>query len=176
MTEIIRRAKRDDLDNLALVGSATFLETFAGILDGNAIVAHCAREHNVATYARHLDEGATAWLAESRLGSAPVGYALLSKATLPGADENDLELKRIYVLSRFHGRQLGAALMNASVAHAETMNASRLLLGVYAGNHRAIAFYGKAGFKQIGTRRFLVGDREYDDVVFARPLAMVAKP
>jgi ribosomal protein S18 acetylase RimI-like enzyme len=48
--------------------------------------------------------------------------------------------------------------------------AERLLLGVYAGNTRAIRFYQKQGFEQIGDRRFQVGDRFYDDIVLAKPL------
>jgi RimJ/RimL family protein N-acetyltransferase len=42
---------------------------------------------------------------------------------------------------------------------------------VYAGNQRARAFYAKSGFRHIANRRFRVGDRDYDDIVFARPLA-----
>ena len=34
-------------------------------------------------------------------------------------------------------------------------------------NHRAIGFYTKQGFRQIGTRRFDVGGTLYDDVVLA---------
>ena len=41
----IREAGADDAAALALIGAATFLETFAGILDGDAIVAHCAAKH-----------------------------------------------------------------------------------------------------------------------------------
>ncbi len=47
----------------------------------------------------------------------------------------------------------------------------RLLLGVKADNHRAIAFYRKQGFKPIATRQFNVGGTLYDDLVLARPLA-----
>ena len=47
----------------------------------------------------------------------------------------------------------------------------RLLLGVYRGNHRAIAFYRKSGFEQIAERRFEIGGTFYDDIVLARPLA-----
>ena len=43
----------------------------------------------------------------------------------------------------------------------------RLVLGVKNDNHRAIGFYTKQGFRQIGTRRFDVGGTLYDDVVLA---------
>jgi ribosomal protein S18 acetylase RimI-like enzyme len=168
----VRSASVSDVDSLALVGAATFLETFAGVLDGAAIVAHCQREHSPATYERYLGTGAQAWLAESDPGRAPVGFALLADTDLPGSapDGGDIELKRIYALSRFHGGGLGGELMRRAVEEARRRRARRLLLGVYAGNARAQAFYAKSGFAKIAERRFRVGDREYDDLVLARRL------
>lgn len=164
-----------DADRLALVGSATFLETFAGVLDGDALVDHCAREHSSSAYQQHLTSGAVAWLVEARFGEAPIGFALLSKPSLPGstADGSDIELKRIYALSRFHGSGAGAELMRHATQYAEERGCQRLLLGVYAGNDRARAFYDKHGFRQIADRRFRVGAREYDDVVLARSLGAI---
>jgi GNAT superfamily N-acetyltransferase len=161
-----------DTESLALVGAATFLETFAGILEGSAIVAHCGRKHSAAAYRGYLEGGACAWLAETHLGRAPVGFALMGATDLPGSEPGgaDLELKRIYALSRFHGSGMGAQLMLCAVEAAREQGARRLLLGVYAGNERAQAFYAKSGFERIADRRFRVGDRDYDDIVFARAL------
>jgi len=155
---------------MAVVGGATFLETFAGILDGDAIVAHCAREHAPAAYEDYLAGGAAAWLGETTAGAAPVGYAMVAAAKLPGAQPDDLELKRIYVLSRFHGSGLGRQLMEAAIDHATRLGAPRLLLGVYGGNARALAFYARNGFVQIAERMFQVGDKHYEDRVLAKPL------
>ncbi len=170
MNFAINRADRNDCDDLALIGAATFLETFAGVLSGQAIIAHCQREHSSEAYGRLFDKGACAWLALLHPGDAPVGFALLAPANLPGMREGDVELKRIYVLSRFHGTGLGAALMDRAVSAAVESGEKRLLLGVYAENHRAIAFYRKKGFEQIATRQFDVGGIPYDDVVLARDL------
>ena len=168
----IRRASIVDADRLALIGGVTFLETFAGVLDGDAIVDHCAREHSSSAYRQYLINGALAWLVEARSGKAPVGFSLLARPNLPGstADGSDVELKRIYTLSRIHGSGAGAELIRQVIDHAEESGYRRLLLGVYAGNGRARAFYVKQGFRQIADRRFRVGEREYDDVVLARPL------
>ncbi|UZK65905.1 GNAT family N-acetyltransferase [Sphingomonas sp. M1-B02] len=165
----VREASADDARALALVGAATFLDAFAGVLQGEAIVAHCARVHSDAAYRNALAGGARAWLAESVTGGAPIGYALLGTPDLPGAQAGDVELKRIYLLARFHGSGAGAALMQAAVAAAG--GHERLLLGVYAGNARAIAFYRRQGFVPVGERQFDVGGTLHDDLVFARPLA-----
>ena len=167
----VRLADADDVSALALVGAATFLETFADVLDGRAVIAHCRTAHAENAYAGYLASGAAAWLGESATG-APIGFALMTRPELPEslAKPGDLELKRIYCLSRFHGTGLGAALMRSAIEYAATQQAPRLLLGVYARNARAIAFYCRQGFAPVGERRFAVGDQLYDDVVLARTL------
>jgi GNAT superfamily N-acetyltransferase len=103
---------------LALVGQATFLETFAGILDGADILAHCHTQHTAAVYAAWLRERAGVAVArgDHRRGFAPIGYLGLGAAELPVPDarETDIELKRIYVLKRFQGTGVGDALMGSS--------------------------------------------------------------
>jgi GNAT superfamily N-acetyltransferase len=125
----VRRAGEADAARLALVGAATFLETFADVLDGAAIVAHCEAAHAAAQYRAYLDAGAAAWLGETA-NASPVAYALLAAPGLPGAreDGSDVELKRIYLLSRFQGTGLGGALMQAAVDEAARRGAARLLL------------------------------------------------
>jgi ribosomal protein S18 acetylase RimI-like enzyme len=47
--------------------------------------------------------------------------------------------------------------MQHAVAYALETRASRLMLGVYAGNERARAFYRKQGFTRISDRLFRLG-------------------
>lgn len=170
----LREAGTADCRTLALVGAATFLDSFAGVLDGEAIVAHCEREHSVAVYENYLANGGRAWLAEAMEGGAPIGFALTSRPDLPGAEAGDIELKRIYVLSRFHGTGLAVALLDQVLAaHADR---ARIVLGVYENNHRALRFYAKHGFQPIATRQFNVGGNIYDDAVLARPLRSPERP
>ena len=168
----IRPAGPDDADALSLVASATFLESFAGLVDGAGIVAHCLRYHSAEAYRAYLAKGARAWLAEVEPGHAPVGYALACEPELELAQPGDLELKRIYLLSRFQGSVISSVLMR-NVCDAAT-GRQRLLLGVKDDNHRAIAFYRKHGFDTIGTRQFDVGGKLYNDLVLARALVPAA--
>lgn len=163
---VIREATAADAGRLSLVANATFLETFAGRIAGEALIAHCARAHDAAYLTGLLADGAKAWLAE--IASAPVGYALLAPPELEVAREGDVELKKIYLLSRFHDSGIAGVLLDAVLAAAH--GSKRLLLGVKEDNERAIAFYVRQGFRQIATRRFDVGGTLYDDVVLARDL------
>jgi ribosomal protein S18 acetylase RimI-like enzyme len=162
----VREAGLEDVEKLALVGAATFLETFAGVLGGSAIVAHCKSKHSAEYYSDALASGCRGFVAELDPDNAPVGFVLVGPPDLPATGEGDLELKRIYVLSRFHGSGLGAALMQQAIAAADGFR--RLVLGVYDGNDRAKRFYQRNGFEPIATRRFDVGGTLYDDTIFAR--------
>jgi ribosomal protein S18 acetylase RimI-like enzyme len=161
-----------DEASLALVGQATFLETFAGILGGKDIVAHCAQAHSAEMYRAWLaDPNYALWLVESSPGNAPVGFMVVAPPQLPLPDTaGDLELKRIYLLGKFQGGGLGKRLVAASVAHSIAAGAKRLLLGVYAHNQPAIEFYERAGFRKLGTRKFDVGGKEYDDNIMGMSL------
>lgn len=169
----LRRAEARDAARLALVGAASFLESFADDHDGDAVVAHLRATHGEDWYAARLADPAFAlWIAEAPLG-APVGYALLGPATLAivagqPARLDDLELKRIYMLSRWHGAGHGRALFDAVLAEARARGAARLLLSVYVRNAKARAFYARLGFLPIGEAPFTVGAQTYHDIVLAR--------
>lgn len=168
----IRRARPDDAGALSQIGAATFLESYTEIIDGPDMVAHCARQHSADVYGKYLtDPACSVWLAEYAATGAPVGYAVNCPPDLPVAIQSgDVELKRIYCFSRFHGAGIGQSLMLAAIADACARRAPRLLLGTYQDNHRAIAFYKRHGFTLIGTRQFQVGSKLFDDIVLGKPL------
>ncbi|HYE47701.1 MAG TPA: GNAT family N-acetyltransferase [Caulobacter sp.] len=165
----IVRCAPADAARLSAVARATFLETYSGIVAGGDILLFGETTHAPHAYEQLLaDVGVDLFLATVEPGRAPVGYAMVCKPDLPvPLEEGDLELKRIYCLHRFHGVGLGPRLMAAAMEAARARGAKRLLLGAYGENHRAIAFYGKHGFRQVGTRVFHVGENFYDDVVLA---------
>lgn len=169
----IRLCAPGDEDALALIGQATFLETFAGVLGGKDIVAHCAQAHSPDLYRAWLSDSDYAlWLVEMSPGQAPIGFMVVAPPQLPLADTtNDLELKRIYLLGKFQGGGLGKQLVSTAIAHSQAASAKRLLLGVYAQNHSAIGFYERFGFRKVGARKFSVGGRDYDDHIMGVPLS-----
>lgn len=171
MTITIRPATTDDARALSVIGAASFLDAFIEVIPGPDLVSHCLIQHGQAAYEAYLadpDPRTAAWIAEYAETGAPVGYALTCPPDLPVPDKDgDVELKRIYLLSRFHGTGTGHALMQMALDHAAHLGAPRLLLGVYEHNTRAIAFYRRNGFETIGARRFQVGGRLFDDIVMS---------
>jgi ribosomal protein S18 acetylase RimI-like enzyme len=168
----IRRCTSVDAAALALVGQATFLETYADVLPGAAIIAHCAKAHALDLYRQWLaDPAYQHWLAEAP-GGAPVGFMVVAPPDLPlpGVGAQDAEIKRIYLLSKFQGGGVGKRFIAEAVAHAAERQATRLLLGVYGKNAAAIGFYERCGFTKVGTRTFNVGGNLYDDFIMGRTL------
>ena len=192
-TVTLRHATVADAPALALTGAATFLEAFTWMLPGADINAHALKNHTADAYTHYLADPNTR-ITVAVTGPAAgfpdepgsiVGYVLLCTPELPTIDvvPTDIELKRIYLFSRFRpapvldaaGTPLSnlrpaQALMDAAVADARALGAARLLLGTHATNLRAIAFYHRNGFTQVGTRVFQVGSQQCCDLIFAKPL------
>jgi len=179
-TVTLRRATPADAAMLALVGAATFLEAFTWMLPGADILAHATKNHTPEAYAAYLAAPDTRITLAVTGDDAPVGFAMLTAPELPSIPTfpSDIELKRIYLFSRFRNAPVvgssvrpGQALMDAAISDAIALGRTRLLLGTHAGNDRAIAFYRRNGFTEAGTRTFLVGTQQCCDLIFARPLA-----
>ncbi len=160
----IRPAEPGDADALSVIGTATFLDTYAGMIPGAAIINQCRDGHAAAAYAEYMADGAQLWIAHEAKG-APVGYAMVTDPDIPGMQMGDAELRRIYVQSRFHGSGLAQMLLRCALD--ALIDRRRLLVGFNQDNARARAFYTKSGFVTIGTRRFEIGGHMFDDDVFA---------
>lgn len=100
------------------------------------------------------------------------GYAKLrndrSYDQLKGA--RSLEVERIYVLRKFHGQQVGKALMDECISLAEAGNYEWIWLGVNDQNFKAIKFYEKYGFEVFGTKQFVLGTAIDEDFLMKRKL------
>lgn len=166
----IRLCGPEDAQVLALVGAATFLDAYSGVMPGKSIVEHCRVNHSAEAYAAYFKKAETRiWLAETVAQEGPVGYAMLTSPDLPVKDltGDDAELKRIYVLTRFHGTGVGKRLMMQALDGARAMRKRRVLLGMHPENKRALAFYERTGFRVIGKRPFQMGFNVYEDLVLA---------
>ncbi|MDB5712678.1 MAG: family N-acetyltransferase [Sphingomonadales bacterium] len=165
----LRRATVSDARALAVVGPATFLETFANDHPGDALIAFTETHHSTAFYEALLSADTTAaWIVEHDVG-APIGYAVMTSASLPGSDPaTDVELKRIYMFSKWQGAGLGRALIEAVEAEAIARGARRLVLSVYTKNEKAIRFYSARGYETIGRAMFPGFTEAYSDFVMAK--------
>ena len=107
-------------------------------------------------------------------GEALAGYTVLRRTAAgerhPSVPAEAVEIQRFYVGPDHHGQGLALRMMEAAVNTAREMGGELLWLGVWEHNTRAIRFYEKHGFVDIGVQEFLLGtDLQYDRVM-SRPL------
>lgn len=113
--------------------------------------------------------GAITLLVDS--GTTLIGYAHLQVGEAPAcvSDRDAIELVRFYVDPALHGRGVAHQLMRESLA-AASARALSVWLGVWDHNARAIAFYGKWGFLDVGSHDFMLGSDRQTDRIMWRPI------
>ena len=173
MTIAIRRATAADAARLAAFAERTFVETF-----GNANRPDDLREHVESSFgaakqgAEIADADTATWLAEDAHGVL-VGYVQVRRKRIPDCvdGERPIEVHRFYVDRPAHGTGLARELMATAFAQAREWGGDVVWLGVWEENARAIAFYRKCGFVDVGSIDFFVGSDRQTDRVLAAPLA-----
>jgi ribosomal protein S18 acetylase RimI-like enzyme len=168
---LIRIATQKDAATLAVLGAKTFAETFLPDNRADDVMAYVDASFTPQLQARELAApGVWAFIAECD-GEA-VGYAKLQRSEAPDCVGGDapLEIARIYVAAAFHGRGVGAALMNACLEKATALGADTIWLGVWERNERALGFYRRFGFDERGDHVFLLGSDPQRDLIMARPI------
>lgn len=167
----IRKCTEEDARLLSAIASSTFLETYAGLLPTDEILAHCDVHYSATKFSEALKSSEfSAAVLETQPISTAIGYRVLEqvKVETDAFLIHDFELKKLYVLGRFHGTGLGRALISEAVAEAGKRGARRLVLGVYEKNASAIRFYERIGFRPIGERSVRVGSLNLRDILMAR--------
>lgn len=168
---VIRRANDDDAKILADLARRTFVDTFGPDNTAEDMAIHVAKSFGPDIQRREIrDPAMTTLFAE--LGSSTAGFAQVCQGP-PAAcvtGEAPIEVRRFYVDRPFHGQGVAQALMRAVEQVARSFGGRTLWLGVWERNPRAIAFYTKCGFVDVGEHAFVFGTEEQTDRVMARSL------
>lgn len=167
----VRPATTSDSVLLRRIGISTFRETF-GIHNTQENMDAYVEEHfSIAKIKNELSDPNNMFLILNHLENA-VGYAKLRMSTPPGelGTTNAIEIERFYSIKEYIGRKVGQNLMEGCLRYASRMGFSKLWLGVWEHNHRAIAFYEKWGFIRFGEHEFILGEDRQTDLLMSRSL------
>ena len=170
MTELlIRPASLADLDVLRRLGAATFRETYSAISDPREVDEYAQEHFTEAKVAAWFSRPCARTLL-SFVGESPVGYAHVRSAKVPAcvSDRKAVELSRLYLLASAQGTGIGGALIAAAIAEVAALGGETVWLGAYDRNVKALAFYARRGFVQVGTHEFEFGGQIYADPVLTR--------
>lgn len=166
----IRRAVPSDAASLAVLGARTFSETFAAHNTAEDLAAYLAETYGEAQQRREIEDPKGITLLGEEEG-APIAFAQIRLGETPACVDGrrPVELARFYVDRGFHGRGIAQQLMDAVRNAARNLGGETLWLGVWEHNPRAIRFYEKCGFEDVGSHDFFVGsDLQTDRVMVDR--------
>jgi GNAT superfamily N-acetyltransferase len=168
----LRPATVADAPLLADLGARTFTETFEAICSPQDLAAFLQATYGEALQRVELADPSRPGLV-LELEGVPVGFAQLRlghrEPCVAGA--RPAELQRIYLLRSAQGGGRGAALMAACLDLARAWGADVLWLGVWEHNDKALAFYGRCGFREAGDHIFQIGQQVDRDLILVKALA-----
>jgi len=152
-----------------VIAEATFRDTFAAINTPEDMDLHCRTSYSEAIQADEIaDPDRVTLLCD--YGGRLVGFAQLRWGKAPSCvvAEAPGEVQRLYVISEFHGKGLAHDLMNACIDELASHRSDVAWLGVWERNPKAISFYKKFGFHEVGEHVFRLGRDPQRDIVMAR--------
>ncbi|MCI0552395.1 MAG: GNAT family N-acetyltransferase [Anaerolineae bacterium] len=151
---------------LSELGAKTFYDTFAKDNTSENIEAYLKASFSPEIQFNELSQPDVIFLiAETE--KTPIGYAQL---IMNSEDESinrtrPLEIRRIYASQEYQGKGVGKELMKATISEARQRGCDCVWLGVWEKNQRAIDFYKRWGFREVGTHTFSVGNDPQNDYV-----------
>ena len=169
----VRRGVVADAAALAEFAARSFADAFAADNNPDDLQAHLTTSFGVPQQTRELDDPDEITLLAQSAGTL-LGYAQVRVNRPPDCitQPHAVEIHRFYVDRSAHGKGVALQLMNAAFDAARSLQGKHVWLSVWERNPRAIAFYGKCGFIDVGSTNFFVGpDRQTDRVLIA-PLAL----
>ncbi len=174
----IRPATPADAPALVTLGERLWRDTYTGLIPASNLELHLAETFGLVQQTAELSDPANTTLILEQDGN-PLGYALL-RAFGPAAENPDcafakpLEVARFYVDQSLHGRGAAQFLMSAVLSHAATAGHDGVWLQVWEQNPRAIRFYAKEGFQDVGGASYRIGEQVDRDRLLVHTL--MARP
>lgn len=166
-----QQCKPDNVHTLRDFSYRTFKDTFAHMNTPATMQAYLEQSFNTEKLYRELSDSSSSFYflyADGELA----GYLKLNESPAQ-TDINDpysLEIERIYVAEEFQGKGFGHVLMSKAVDIAKLSKKLYVWLGVWEKNLKAIFFYKKNGFYEVGTHSFVMGEEKQTDFVMRKDL------
>ena len=168
----IQQATAADTILLALLGRLTWAESHGPYIeDKNNLLNYLNKNFSVAKTKQDLNDPQNLFYMVY-VDDFPVGYAklILNASNEHVASENTCRLERIFIQNEFIPLKIGKQLLTFVEEQAKALQLDTMWLTVYIKNNRAIRFYEKNEFKNVGDLNFFVNGKAYDNIVFSKNL------
>ncbi|OJX82152.1 MAG: hypothetical protein BGO93_23355 [Mesorhizobium sp. 65-26] len=168
MTDIVLRcAMQRDAEALSTFAAGLFRETYAADTAASDLADYIAGNFGSERQRAEIVDPRGVVLLAVKAGDqdAILGYAHLVMLA-PG----EALLNRLYVEAGCRGTGLAGRLLDALRGECRQRGAAGLRLTVFEKNARAIAFYRRSGFADVGTIDFTVGEDVQRDIEMLLPI------
>lgn len=169
MEILIRKVKPTDLKNLIVLKQQVWISTYAteGIIEEYA--SYVLSKFSIESVGKSIivkDKLTLIAKNENRI----IGCAeILLKLVSPNLSiEPCPEITTLYVLERFQGLGVGKQLLTECIKFIRELNFEKTWLTVYVKNEKALRFYSKQNFIQIGEMDFQLGESKYKNHIMMK--------
>jgi diamine N-acetyltransferase len=171
-----RPAQPADALCLGVLSTQVFLDTYAPYGIRAALAHEVLAQHDVATYERALAHPATTILVAECAGHL-VGFSVVNDGAGHDlvSEPAAAELRRLYVQEPFTGRGVGRDLLRHAEKAAAARGADALWLTAWAGNARALLFYPRCGYEDLGATVYSFGGEDYPNRLFGKRIRHIAR-
>ncbi|WP_298903428.1 GNAT family N-acetyltransferase [uncultured Psychroserpens sp.] len=166
----IKKAIESNTDVLALLGRLTYVESHGRFIDDkNDLLQYINEAFSVSKTKEDINNPKIIFYI-IYVNDLPAGYAklIVNAYHKDVVSQNNCRLDRIYILNEFIPLKIGQQLLTYVEKQAKELQLDMIWLSVYVKNHRAIRFYEKNEFKNVGELNFLVNGKPYDNIVFSK--------
>lgn len=163
---MIRKVRADELEELTVISSRTFDESFAAFNTEEDMAQYLAEAFSPEQLGSELSNPESDFFF-AVLDGTFVGYMKTNTGHAQSDDRfpDALQLERIYVLATHQGKGIGQRLLDEAMRMAREARHPMVWLSVWERNPGAIRFYERNGFRVFDTCLFLLGKDEQTDVM-----------
>ncbi len=165
----IRKAKLSDVNNLAVLKQQVWISTYAteGLVDefSNYVLSEYSAS-NVKMAIENTNSITLVAISNNGLVGC-VEILLLPQSPIKQV-EPCIEITTLYVLEKFQNKGIGKKLLNKAMKTIVNLKQNKMWLSVFYKNEKAIGFYQKQNFTQIGEKDFQLGKEKYKNYIMLR--------
>jgi len=168
----IKKATKADTVVLALLARITWAESHGHYIDDkNDLLKYLNKNFAVSKTRQDINNPKNLFYI-MYVDDLPVGYAklILNEKQENVVSENSCRLERIFIQNEFIPLKIGQQLLTFVESEVKALQLDTIWLTVYIKNNRAIRFYERNEFKNVGDLNFLVNGKAYENIVFSKKL------
>ncbi|MDH7448197.1 GNAT family N-acetyltransferase [Aquimarina sp. 2201CG14-23] len=168
----IKIATKADIEVLALLGRLTWAESHGHYIeDKNDVLKYLNENFSIFKTKQNINDPKQLFYI-IYADDLPVGYAKLvvNASNQNITSQNSCQLERIFILNDFIPLKIGQQLLTFVEEQVKKLQLDTVWLTVYIKNNRAIRFYERNEFKNVGELNFIVNGKDYENIVFSKKI------